>query len=125
MNLRRITLKYMGWCPGVDRAVYFLPDYEIPLKPGMLLVSVLVVIGIYLMAQPSFNVQYPPYEEGPLKIYVGPRTDREVICDRDINETFDYLQPFKGPAYFVEKSADIAQRNQVKTILITSATYQN
>jgi len=110
MNLHRITLKYMGWCPGVDRTVHFLPDYEIPLKPWMLFVSIVGITVLYLAVQPSFNVQYPPYEEGPLKVYVG-RGAREVFYDRDLNETFDYLQLFRydwwrGPAYFVEKLDD-------------------
>jgi len=110
MNLRRITLKYMGWCPGVDSAARFLPDYDIPLKPWMLFVSIVGITVLYLAAQPSFYTQYPPYEEGPLKVYVGQGTDREVIYDRDINETFDYFQLYKydwrGPAYFVEKLDD-------------------
>ena len=29
MNLRKITLRYMGWCPGVDSAARFVPDREI------------------------------------------------------------------------------------------------
>lgn len=110
MNLRRITLKYMGWCPGVDNAARFIPDYDVPLKPWMLFVSVVGITILYLVGQPSFNVRYPPYEEGPLKVYVGQGTDREVIYDRDINETFDYFQLYKydwrGPAYFVEKLDD-------------------
>ena len=66
MNLRRITLKYMGWCPGVDNAARFIPDYDVPLKPWMLFVSVVGITILYLVGQPSFNVRYPPYEEGPL-----------------------------------------------------------
>jgi len=93
MNLRRITLKYMGWCPGVDQAARFLLDHEIPLKPWMLSVSVVAIIAIFLVAQPSFYSQYPPYEEGPLKVYIREGVDREVIYDRDFNETFDYLRP--------------------------------
>ena len=29
MNLRKITLKYMGWCPGIDSAARFVPNREI------------------------------------------------------------------------------------------------
>jgi len=29
MNLRTLTLKYLGWCPGVDSAARFIPDREI------------------------------------------------------------------------------------------------
>jgi len=107
LNLRNLTLRYMGWCPGVDRAARFLPDYEIPLKPSILLVSFVIIIAVSLAGQPSFYAQYPPYEEGPLKVYVGPATDRRVIYDRDFNDTFDYFQLYRydwtGPAYFVEK----------------------
>ena len=127
MNLRRITLKYMGWCPGVDRAVHFLPDYDIPLKPWMLFVGIVGIAVLYLAVQPSFIAQYPPYEEGPLKVYVGPKTDREVIYDRDINETFDYFQLYKydsrGPAYFVEKLDDseyVEKRMATETIYFYS-----
>ena len=30
MNPRKITLKYLGWCPGVSSASNFIPDKEIP-----------------------------------------------------------------------------------------------
>jgi len=29
MNLRKITVKYMGWCPGIEAAARFIPDREI------------------------------------------------------------------------------------------------
>lgn len=110
MNLRKITLKYMGWCPGVKSAARFLPDYDIQLKPWMLYVSIASIALLYVVSQPSFNAQYPPYEEGPLKVYVGQGATREVFYDRDFNETFDYMQLYKydwrGPAYFVEKLDD-------------------
>jgi len=32
MNLRKITLKYMGWYPGMRAAARFIPDREIPNK---------------------------------------------------------------------------------------------
>jgi hypothetical protein len=32
MNLRKITLIYMGWCPGVKSAAQFIPDKDIPNK---------------------------------------------------------------------------------------------
>jgi len=30
MNLRTLTLKYLGWCPGMDNAARFIPDGDIP-----------------------------------------------------------------------------------------------
>ena len=30
MNLRALTLKYLGWCPGVKAAARFVPDRDIP-----------------------------------------------------------------------------------------------
>ena len=30
MNLRALTLKYFGWCPGVKAASRFIPDRELP-----------------------------------------------------------------------------------------------
>ena len=30
MNLRKVTLRYLGWCPGVDNTARFIPDGDIP-----------------------------------------------------------------------------------------------
>ena len=124
MNLRRITLRYMGWCPGVDRAARFIPDNEIPFKPWILSVGVVAIIALYVVAQPSFYSLYPPYEEGPLKVYVGQGADRSVIYDRDFNDTFDYLQLYeydwRGPAYFVEK---LDESEYAETRMATETIY--
>jgi len=38
MNLRRITLRYLGWCPGMEAAARFIPENEIkiPLSTRLL-----------------------------------------------------------------------------------------
>jgi len=45
MNLRKITLRYMGWCPGIDNAAKFIPDMDIPdvkiRKIGAILIAAL------------------------------------------------------------------------------------
>jgi hypothetical protein len=30
MSLRKVTLRYLGWCPGIEAAARFIPDKEIP-----------------------------------------------------------------------------------------------
>ena len=32
MNVRRFTLRYIGWCPGIETASRFVPDRDIPHK---------------------------------------------------------------------------------------------
>ncbi len=86
MNLRRMTLKYMGWCPGVDRAVYFLPDYDIPLSMRLLTVTLAIFLCFTFLAY-AF---YPPIPEGPLKITVSLGSRKQVIFDHEFNDSYDY-----------------------------------
>ncbi len=44
MNLRKITLRYMGWCPGVESAARFIPDEEVGRGK---LVWVLMMLALY------------------------------------------------------------------------------
>ena len=48
MNLRRVTLRYLGWCPGVKSASKFIPDREVDNRfifPVILLLSVALLIA--------------------------------------------------------------------------------
>jgi hypothetical protein len=45
MNLRRITLKYKGWCPGIKSASGFIPDKEIPIAQVYALI-IIAALGI-------------------------------------------------------------------------------
>lgn len=51
MNFRKITLKYMGWCPGIEAAARFIPDKEIPRTHVYILISIAALgVGVpYLL----------------------------------------------------------------------------
>ena len=64
MNLRRITLKYMGWCPGMKSAARFVPDKDIPPTRMVLFIALFgsVAITSYIIVQRSlvfFGVPSP------------------------------------------------------------------
>ena len=46
MNLRTITLRYLGWCPGVKAAARFLPDRDIP--PTRILMMAALVPSVFI-----------------------------------------------------------------------------
>ena len=45
MNFRVLTLKYVGWCPGVESAARFIPDRDIP--------PIRIVFAVFIMASVS------------------------------------------------------------------------
>jgi hypothetical protein len=96
MNLRKITLKYMGWCPGIEAAARFIPDKDIPNKitVASMLLSLTILISIGLAAQ-----IFATRPEGPLKV----RVDGEVFYDGDFDEDFDYSMLINKTIYFYEK----------------------
>ena len=53
MNFRAFTLKYMGWCPGVEAAAKFIPDRDIPPTRIALMVVLVASISVssFLVAQ--------------------------------------------------------------------------
>jgi len=55
MNLRVITLRYLGWCPGVKSAARFMPDEDIPLTRIAAFIVLLgsVAVMSYLFIQSS------------------------------------------------------------------------
>ncbi len=62
MNLRKITLRYMGWCPGVEAASKFIPDRDIPPSRVALLVvlAAFVSVSSFIATQRVLNaVVYP------------------------------------------------------------------
>ena len=89
MNLRNITLRYMGWCPGIKAASKFFPDVEVPLTSRVLAAVIISFLGVTAAAYASYG-QYRRIPEGPLEIRIGKGKDRYVMYDRDFNETFDY-----------------------------------
>lgn len=51
MNIRAVTVKYLGWCPGVKAASQFLPDRDIPptqMAMMLFLASITTLSGYYL-----------------------------------------------------------------------------
>ena len=64
MNLRKITLRYMGWCPGFKAASQFLPNREIPLTQVAMmlaLVSMISLSGYYITNMALSTVGFPSY----------------------------------------------------------------
>lgn len=88
MNLRRITLKYMGWCPGVKAAARFVHYKQIKKPISMrFLTATIVIFTCYTLLAYAF---YPPIPEGPLKVTIYPRAGKQVILDHEFNESYDY-----------------------------------
>lgn len=54
MNLRNLTLKYMGWCPGIDAAARFIPDMEI--NGVLACVGTLYDIGVSIWVSSIFII---------------------------------------------------------------------
>ena len=88
MNLRNITLKYMGWCPGVEVAARFVPDREINIPLSMRLFT--ATIAIFLCSTLIAYTFYPPMPEGPLQITTYLSTGKQAIFDHEFNESYDY-----------------------------------
>lgn len=64
MNLRKITLRYMGWCPGVKAASRFLPDGEIPstqVAMMLALASMISLSGYHITNMALSTVGFPSY----------------------------------------------------------------
>ena len=57
MNLRALTLKYMGWCPGIEVAARFIPDREIPNKRVK---QVSIIGGLIFLFYLIYYVVTPP-----------------------------------------------------------------
>ncbi len=53
MNPRTVTLRYLGWCPGVESAALFMPDRDLPNSKvaASLLVGLVVSFSGFLAAQ--------------------------------------------------------------------------
>ena len=64
MNLRKTSLKYLGWCPGVKAASQFLPDRDIPSKTVAMmlaLVSMISLSGYYVTDMALSSIGFPSY----------------------------------------------------------------
>ena len=67
MNLRALTLKYFGWCPGIDNAAKFIPNGDIPdvktRKIGAILIAALsfLTFAAYSIRLISLKLSLPPW----------------------------------------------------------------
>lgn len=80
MNIRAMTVKYLGWCPGVKAASQFLPDREIPsTQVAMMLVlaSMISLSGYYITNMALSTVGFPSY--GDISI----RYDNPILTVRE------------------------------------------
>jgi hypothetical protein len=46
MNLRKVTLRYLAWCPGVESAARFMPDRDIPPTRIALFTAIVVITSV-------------------------------------------------------------------------------
>ena len=50
MNLRSLTLKYLGWCPGVESAARFIPERDVSNKTVIALAlsfTSIIIVGLF------------------------------------------------------------------------------
>jgi len=68
MNFRVLTLRYMGWCPGVKAAARFIPDRDI--SKTMLLSGIVILLTGSMIALYGTRIHagwVPEKEEGPVE----------------------------------------------------------
>jgi len=80
MNLRKVTLRYLGWCPGIDHAAKFFPDRDVPdiffIGSGL---AIVLLVGVYQLSIP------PPAWE-PRVVYI----DGVEYPDEYFDMSFNY-----------------------------------
>jgi hypothetical protein len=80
MNPRKITLKYLGWCPGVKSAAEFVPDRNIPdIYILFTAFSAILFVGLYQISLPT-----PQWEPKIITI------NGQRYYDSNFTEHFDY-----------------------------------
>ena len=70
MKLRALTLKYFGWCPGMDNAARFIPDGDIPDVKMRKIGAILMAAFSFLTLQHTQFVSYCSnfhYYRGPFR----------------------------------------------------------
>ena len=90
MNLRRLTLRYMGWCPGVKSAAMFIPDKEF--SGRTLFLTTISMTSIIVVAIAIQNVTKPEEARSLMvTIYdISPKSERVTYPDEFFDETFNY-----------------------------------
>ena len=97
MNPRRITLKYMGWCPGFNRVSTYLPDTDYKLNYRLIAASTAVFFSLLIFATQFFQ-PLPVTINGQLQVYITSNNVQKAFNDRDFNQTFNYAL-FQGDDY--------------------------
>jgi hypothetical protein len=92
MNLRKVTLRYLGWCPGVKAAAGFFPEREISKRFVVLSTVIFMTILISGVALAQYYMR--PLEPGPLKVTIYDIYDPEIepvtYPDDIFDESFNY-----------------------------------
>jgi hypothetical protein len=116
MNLRKITLRYMGWCPGVKSAARFIPDQNIPPSKVILVFFIIasIMAGSYVISIQALSAQ-----NYPSRVIAVTRNSRPVIVingDRlyalaEVETYFsagDHLggKPHRSKVFLIEFSAE-------------------
>ena len=102
MNIRDTTLKYLGWCPGVEAAASFLPKREIPgtyvLAAALMIIMSVGAIQLYYPKAPAkTDTVYIDGEEYPMSLFDA-SYDYSKLTDKtvDIDEPLDWSEFIEG-----------------------------
>lgn len=76
MNFRKITLKYMGWCPGVEVASRFIPNQNI--RPSKLILVFFIITSI-MAGSYMISIQALSAQNYPSVVNAVTRNSRPVI----------------------------------------------
>jgi len=102
MNFRGVTLRYLGWCPGVKAAASFIPDREVPdiyvLSTALMLIVSVGAIQLYSPRTPvSVDTVYIDGDEYPMRLF-NASYDYSTLTDRtvDINEPLEWSEFKEG-----------------------------
>jgi len=102
MNFRSVTLRYLGWCPGVKAVASFVPDKEIPdiylLSAALMLIISVGAIQLYSPRTPvTVDTVYIGGDEYPMRLF-NASYDYSTLTDKtvDINEPLDWSEFREG-----------------------------
>ena len=95
MNLRKLSLRYIGWCPGVKSAARFIPERDFYSK--IFLLSAVAFVSILAYSGYSIAQYYlRPPEKGPLMVTIYGKNDLEgtlvTYPDDMFDEGFNYSE---------------------------------
>ena len=98
MNPHRITLKYMGWCPGFNRVSNYMPDTDYKLNYRIIAASIATIFSLLAIFSAQFFIPPPVTINGQLQVYIRDNNVQKVFNDGDFNQTFNYAL-FQGDDY--------------------------